>query len=73
MFNLLGVGFGEVTVVHRTERTADQLAHNHIRTAHFALVLEFDFARDTRHGGVQVADARHNQRFPVQQGAAFRV
>ena len=52
---------------------ADDLADDGVGAAHLAFVFEFDLAADAGESGVDVAYARDDEGFVVEQGAAFGV
>ena len=52
---------------------ADDLADDGVSTAHFAFVLEFDFAGDAGEGGEDVGDAGDGEGFVVQDRPALGI
>ena len=64
---------GEVAVVDLADGGADELANHRVRAAHLAFVFEFELAGDAGQRGVDVADARHGERFAVDERAPFGI
>ena len=73
LFDLLGVGGGEVLVEDGGDGLADDLADDGVGSAHLAFVLEFDLAGDAGECGVDVADSWDGEGFAVEECAAFGV
>src|SRR5665213_989999 len=65
LLDLLGICVGEVAVENGGDRLADELADDVVGAAHFAFVLELDFAGDAGKRGENVADARDNEALSV--------
>ena len=73
LFDLLGVGVGEVPVENTLYAAADDLADDGVGTPHLAFVFEFDLAADAGQSGVDVANARDDEGLTVNQRSAFGV
>ena len=64
---------GKVAVVDLADGSADEFAHHRIGAAHLAFVFQLELAGDAGQGGVDVADARHDERFAVHERAPLGV
>ena len=73
LLDLLRVGIGEVLVEDVGHAGADDLANDGVGAAHLAFVFELDLAADAGERGVDVADAGNDERFVVEERAAFGV
>jgi hypothetical protein len=73
LHDLLHVGAGEVFIVSFGDGGADEFAAYVVRAFHLAFIFEFEFAGNGGQGGVDVADARHDELFVVADGAALGV
>src|SRR5262245_4591397 len=58
---------------HRSDGRPNQVARHLLGATQLALVLQFELAGDGRQRGVDVGDARHDERLAVGQGAALCV
>ena len=71
MLNLLRAGAGEIVIEYLGDGLANDFAHHSLRPAHLALVLELNLSGDAGERAVEIAGARHGQRFAMQNGAAL--
>src|SRR5208282_1750313 len=70
---LVQVHAAKVTFENASDGAADQFAGYGVCAAEFALVFEFDFSGDGRHGGVEIGHAGHRGALVQTHGALLGV
>src|SRR6202011_2565291 len=70
---LIQVDAMKISIESLRDRCANQLAAYVVRAFHLAFVLQFEFARDRRERGVDVADPWHDKFLLMRQRAPLGI